>query len=97
MASAENWLPVTLLLEYFALLLLMHYAWLRENQSTNDSSAGWMLMCLGLCFLFWGFGLAESHRFHPTFLRWVLAALLPGIVVLLIAGFRLHRSMEVRS
>lgn len=97
MQTDEYWLPAVLSLEYATVMLLMHYSWLRANQSCSDSSAGWMLMCLGLCFLLWGFGLADSHSYHPSFLTYVPRLLTPAVVLLLVAGFRLHRSLEIRS
>ncbi len=97
MRTAEYAVPGILLLEYATVLLLIHYAWIRANQSAKDSSGGWMLMCLGICFLLWGFGMSWSHRWHPWILDAMPILFIPSLLVTLIAGFRLHRTTEVRS
>lgn len=94
---SENWIPLVILFHYTATLPLMHYAWVRASQPCKDTAAGWMLMCLGLLFYVWGFGMSYSHRHHPTFLIGVAACHLPAIVALTIAAWKAHRTLEVRA
>lgn len=97
MASGEYSLPFILLLGYAIVLPLMHYAWVRFNQPFGGAASGWMMMISGLVFLIWSGSMLWMHRLETTFLLVVAVSYVPGIILLTVACWRLHRTMEVRS
>lgn len=95
--SSENWIPLILVLHYAFILPLMHYVWIRANQPFRGTTAGWMMMSLGLCFYLWSFAMAEGHRSSPRFLIIVALTHIPAIAMLIVSCNRIHRTLEVRS
>ena len=88
-------LPVVWLVLYTVLAPVLHYAWIRRAQPTRGSNAGDFL---AVGFFFAGFAtLAMIHYREPwtNYLALAVGFAIEGI--LLVAGWRLHRSVEVQQ
>ena len=94
MDPLETPVPLVWLAEYAVLLPMLHYTWARFNQPTRGRSAGLMLLAALTAAIL---RVLDSPNI-VTPAQWLLAL---GCAVLVVAsfwgGWRLHRSIEVRS
>ena len=99
----ESWVPWVWLYGYVVVLPMMHYAWVRSKHSARGKLNGWVLMSFGVAILIWSF-FQSSPTEHwknpvpaPFFLLLILVvAFILATALLLIAGRRLHGTMESR-
>lgn len=97
-ASSEYWIPWVWFYGYIVTLPLMHYGWVRYKQSASGILSGWAIMIFGIVILTWSFFQSSPpiHRITtPVLMLLLLAALfIPATVLLIVAGRRLHGTME---
>ncbi len=93
-APREARVPFVWLAHYALFLSLFHYAWIRWSQPTRGRYGGFLLSGVVMIFVI---RIPLIHAFIPAFRRLPLA--LGGVVALitLVAGFRLHRRLEVQT
>ena len=95
-ATREYSLPWVLLFGYIVVLPMMHYVWIRARNPYQESASGWLLLILGLSFQLWGCYRIYPHRLETGFLLSLMALHVPATLLLTVACWRLHRTLEVR-
>ena len=98
MSPREVWVPLWWLAGYAILLPVFHYAWIRQAQPVRwPTSGNWLALALVVAFV----TLFNVPNSAIRASAWYVHGLLGGGVliaaVLLIAGRRLHRQLEVSS
>ena len=89
----ETFVPLAWLMAYLLLIPPIHYAWIRRLQPTKEPQAGDYLACGTIAAGF--IALFNVFAFQP--LEWGLIVLVASVasLLLLAAGRRLHRSVEI--
>ena len=97
-ASSECWIPWLWLYGYGITLPLMHYAFVRSRQSVRGGYSGWAILVFGISILTWSFFKssppAEMIEAPIAMLTGLAVLFIPATVLLIIAGRRIHGTME---
>lgn len=94
MATREAGVPVAWLLGYTVLLPTFHYAWIRSSQPTRGRNAG-LFLSAGVVV---GVFAVTATNPRAEWFRWFACAGCVAVgAIMLIAGRRLHRRLEVEA
>ncbi len=97
MAPLETSYPWFLLLAYSVWIPMLHYAWIREAQPFRGGSSGrWLAVALVVASFTIG-NAAPLRQAPPWMINSFVVAALVLSGMLLLAGRRLHRDLEVRA
>lgn len=97
MAPLETSYPWFLLLAYLVWIPMLHYAWIREAQPFRGASSGnWLAVALVVASFTMG-NAAPLKQAPPWMINSFVVAALVLSAMLLLAGRRLHRDLEVRA
>ena len=95
MAPRETWVPLVWLGLYLLLVPACHYAWIRRAQPTKGRHGGSLVAVGLLAALVVAF---DMFRHLDGWLAWLSGVLYVAVIVcLVLGGWTLHRSLEVRA
>jgi hypothetical protein len=95
MAPREYLSPAAWLIGYVLLISAFQYGWIRKGQPTRGPHAGFLLAIAAMAA---GLTVVENLRGREPLLGWGSALLASvAVVTMFIAGWRLHRKLEVQA
>ena len=90
-------MPVMWMFSYMLVIPLIYYAVIRAKQTGRDPNSGWATMLVGLGLFAW-YTLKMAAGTHTAGEICLFASChIPAAIVLIVAGWRMHGTMELAS
>lgn len=94
-ATKELWVPGMWMLTYLLVMPLFHYAFIRGRQAWRNRGSGWATLLVGLGLFSWYTSKMALGTYTSTDYLIFASCHVPAAVVLIVATWRMHRTMEL--